>query len=140
MADEAKHGVVGHVRRFFWLPRGTPRDPAPAPPLLRAWLRCLVVGAFLAQFTWDEEAARPVLMTVFVGMPMLDLVIKGVRNRWPAFVAAWLVLGNFAMLASAAVPALTESLWGEFAVFAPATAVALATFVGVTRLPWPRRS
>ena len=42
MSGKGKHGVVQGLRRFFWMPRGTPRGPAAAVPLLRAWLFCLV--------------------------------------------------------------------------------------------------
>ncbi|WP_151475495.1 hypothetical protein [Streptomyces albicerus] len=139
MAGKGKHGFVRSVRRFFWLPREMPRRPAPVAPLVQAWLFCLVVGAFFAMVTWDEEVTTPSMMTVVVWVATLDEVIKGVRHRWPAFLTAWVVCWGLPFLLSAAVPALEDSLWGEFAAFAPATAASVATFIGITRLPQHRR-
>ncbi|MGP4047645.1 hypothetical protein [Streptomyces sp. 2A115] len=139
-AGKGWHGFARSVRRFFWLPHGTPRRAAPARPMVWTWLYCLVVGAVLAAFTWDEEVATPSMTMVIVWLAMLDDVGKGVRNRWPAFVAACVVLWGCVKLAYVAVPALADSLWGEFAAFAPATGAALATFVAMTRLPRLRRA
>ncbi|MEV2195859.1 hypothetical protein AB0I02_33535 [Streptomyces phaeochromogenes] len=139
MADKGKHGFVRSVRRFFWLPRDMPRRPAPAAPLVRAWLFGLAVGAFFAVFTPDDEALTPSIMTVVVLVATLDDVIKGVRHRWPAFLTSWAACWGLARLLSATVPGLDDSHWDEFAVFAPVTAVSVAVFVGITRLPQHRR-
>ncbi|MEU9959899.1 hypothetical protein [Streptomyces sp. NPDC050982] len=139
MADKGKHGFVRSVRRFFWLPRDMPRRPAAALPLVRAWLFALAVGAFFAVVTPDDDALTPSIMTVVVWVATLDDVIKGVRHRWPAFLTSWVACWGLAWLLSSTVPELDDSHWGEFAAFAPATAVSVVVFVGITRLPQQRR-
>ncbi|MEU8862275.1 hypothetical protein [Streptomyces umbrinus] len=135
MADKGKHGFVRSVRRFFWLPRDMPRRPAAALPLVRAWLFALAVGAAFAVFTPDDDVLTPSIMTVVVWVGTLDDVIKGVRHRWPAFLISGAACWGLARLLSTMEPGLDDSHWGEFAVFAPATAVFVAMFVGITRLP-----
>jgi hypothetical protein len=81
---------------------------------------------------WEEQG--PLLMMVVVLMDMLENVAKGVRHRWPAFVAALAVGWGVDRLAHAGVPA-SDSLWGTYVVYALWTLTALATFVAVTRLP-----
>ncbi|MDQ0948784.1 hypothetical protein QFZ24_002707 [Streptomyces phaeochromogenes] len=139
MADKGKHGFVRSVRRFFWLPRDMPRRPAAAGPLVRALLFGLAMGAVFAVFTPDDDVVTPSLMTVIVWVAMLDDVIKGVRHRWPAFLTSWAVCWSLARLLSAKMPGLGDSHWDEFAAFAPATAVSVAVFVEITRLPQNRR-
>ncbi|QQM40066.1 hypothetical protein [Streptomyces liliifuscus] len=134
MADKGKHGFVRSVRRFFWLPRDMPRRPAAAMPLVRAWLFALAVGALFAVFTPDDDVLTPSIMTVVLWVATLDDVIKGVRHRWPAFLISWAVGWGLTRL-SAKLPGLGDSHWYEFAAFAPTTAVAVAMFVGITRLP-----
>ncbi|MFI1213377.1 hypothetical protein ACH4UV_38055 [Streptomyces sp. NPDC020802] len=137
MAGGGKHGFVRSVRRFFWLPREMPRRPSPVVPMLRVWLFALAAGALLAEFTWDEGDVSPALMAIPAGLAVLDDVIEGVRHRWPALAAGLLVSWGFVRSVTA-VSGPGHSLWGEFGVFACATALALATFVGVTRLPQHR--
>ncbi|MGA5507652.1 hypothetical protein [Streptomyces umbrinus] len=139
MADKGKHGFVRSVRRFFWLPRDMPRRPAAALPLVRASLFALAVGALFAVFTPDDDVLTPSIMTVVVWVGTLDDVIKGVRHRWPAFLISWAASWGLAWLLSTMVPGLDDSHWDEFAAFAPATAVFVAVFVGITRLPQHRR-
>ncbi|WAU84254.1 hypothetical protein O1Q96_33965 [Streptomyces sp. Qhu-G9] len=144
MTGEGKHGFVRSVRRFFRsvrrffrLPREMPRHPSPVVPMLRVWLFGLAVGALLAAFTWDEGDASPALMAIPAWLAMLDDVIEGVRHRWPALAAGSLVSWGF-VRSEVALSGPGHSLWGEFGVFACATALALATFTGVTRLPQHR--
>ncbi|MGX1911283.1 hypothetical protein ACWIID_20820 [Streptomyces phaeochromogenes] len=139
MAGSGKHGFVRSVRRFFWLPRDMPRRPAAAMPLVRAWLFGLAVGASVAVFYPDDEVTTPSLATAIVWVATLDDVAKGVRHRWPAFLISWAACWGLARLLSAMVPGLYDSHWSEFAAFAPMTAVAVAMFVGITRLPQHRR-
>jgi len=139
MADKGKRGFVRSVRRFFWLPRDMPRRPAAALPLVRAWLFALAVGALFAVFTPDDDVLTPSIMTVVVWVAVLDDVIKGVRNRWPAFLISWAVCWGLARLLSARMPGLGDSHWDEFAAFAPATGVSVAVFIEITRLPQHRR-
>ncbi|MFI1482160.1 hypothetical protein [Streptomyces sp. NPDC020747] len=135
MAGGGKHGFVRSVRRLFWLPLDMPRRPAAAPPLVRAWLFALAVGALFAVFTPDDDVLTPSIMTVVVWVAALDDVVKGVRHRWAAFLISGAACWGLARLLSAMVPDLDDSHWGEFAAFAPATAVFVAVFVGITRLP-----
>lgn len=135
MAGSGKHGFVRSVRRFFWLPRDMPRRPAAAPPLVRAWLFALAVGAAVAVFYPNDEVTTPSLATAIVWVATLDDVAKGVRHRWPAFLISWAACWGLARLLSTMGPGLDDSHWDEFAVFAPATAVFVAMFVGITRLP-----
>ncbi|MGP4084267.1 hypothetical protein [Streptomyces sp. KR55] len=133
MSGKGMHGAVRGVRRFFWLPRGMPRHPAPAVPLLWVWLFCLAVGAGAAALDWDEG---PFLMMLGTVGSMLDDVIKGVRHRWPAFVSALAVGWAVDRLAYAVAP-VSASPWGEYSVYAGCTLAALTTFVAVSRLPRP---
>lgn len=125
------HGFARHIRRFFWLPRDTPRHPSAAVPQLRVCLFLLAMGAFAAAVDWDEGTFA---MTIGAVWSMLDDVIKGVRLRWPAFVAGLAVGWGVNRLAHAAVSS-AGSPWGEYAVHAATTVAVLATFVGVSRLP-----
>ncbi|MGW6903563.1 hypothetical protein [Streptomyces sp. NPDC054940] len=124
------HGSVRSVRRFFWLPRGTPRHPSPVVPTLRISAFCLAVGALAAWAGWDEG---PIVMTVATVWSMLDDVIDGVRHRWPAFAAGLAVGWGVNRLAHASLHA-PDASWGEYSVHASTTVAALATFVAVTRL------
>jgi hypothetical protein len=135
MADKGKHGFLRSVRRFFWLPRDMPRRPAAALPLVRAWLFALAVGVVFAVFTPDDDVLTPSIMTVVVWVAALDDVGKGVRHRWPAFLISAAACWGLARLLSTTVPGLGDSHWDEFAAFAPATAVFVAVFVEITRLP-----
>ncbi|WP_031475277.1 hypothetical protein [Streptomyces bicolor] len=127
------HGVVQSVRRFFWLPRGTPRDPAQPVSLLLVWLFLLAVGAGGAALGLEWEGTFAMTMgTVFT---LLDDVIKGVRHRWPACVAALAVGWGVVRLAHVVVPGASDSLWGDYGVHAAWTLATLATFVAITRLP-----
>ncbi|MGI5379111.1 hypothetical protein ACQEV2_33660 [Streptomyces sp. CA-251387] len=137
MSGRAMHSAVRSVRRFFWLPGGTPRHPARPLPLLRVWLFLLAVGAGGAALGLEWEGTFAMLLgTVYA---MLDDVIEGVRHRWPAFVAASSVGWAVDRLAYAAVPAVSDALWGEYAVHAVWTLACLATFVAISRLPpWGR--
>ncbi|MFD3310372.1 hypothetical protein [Streptomyces sp. NPDC058694] len=139
MAGSGKHGFVRSVRRFFWLPREMPRRPAATLPLVRSWLFAVAVGALFAVFTPDDDVLTPSIMTVVLWVATLDDVIKGVRHRWPAFLISWAVGWGLVRLLSAKLPGLGDSHWEEFAVFAPATAVTVAVFVEITRLPQNRR-
>jgi hypothetical protein len=135
LSGKGYKGQVRDVRRFFWLPRELPRGSAAPWPTLQAWLFCLAVGAAGAALGWENQG--PMLMMVVVLMDMLENVAKGVRHRWPAFVAALAVGWGADRLASAGVPA-SGSLWGGYSVYALWTLAALATFAGITRLPRPR--
>lgn len=127
------HGGVRSVRRFFWLPRGTPHHPAQPVPLLRVWFGLLALGAGGAALGLEWEGTFVMwLGTVFA---MLDDVIEGVRHRWPAFVTAMAVGWGVDRLAHVVVPDASDSLWGEYGVHAVWTLAALSTFVAVTRLP-----
>lgn len=129
------HGLVRDLRRF-WLPRETPRSPAPPVPLLRIWLLCLAFGAVLAALGWDEEHFMMTYAAVFA---MLDDVVAGVRHRWPALVAGLAAGWAADRLMRAGVPD-PGSAWGEYSVLAVGTLTALATFASVSRLPRPARS
>ena len=134
MSGKRMHGVVRSVRRFFWLPRGTPQKPAPLVPSLLIWGFCLVAGAVAAAAGWVEG---PVVRTLAAVWCMLDDVIEGVRHRWPAFAAGLAVCWGVNRLAHLLVPD-SDSQWGEYAVYAATTLAALAMFVAVSRLPLRR--
>ena len=120
------------VQRFFWLPPDVPRPPARVWANLRVWLLCLAAGALGTAVGWEEEGL--VVMMTVVLLNLLDDVSEGVRHRWPAFVAALASGWGVNRLAHASVPA-SDSLWGEYGVYALWTLVAMATFVAVSRLP-----
>ncbi|CAM5514780.1 hypothetical protein [Streptomyces aurantiogriseus] len=132
MAGGGKHVFVQDVRRFFWLPRGTPRRPAPPRPLLETWLFGLAFGAVAAALGWEEG---PIMMTVIAELELLRTVAQGVRLRWPAFLAALAVGWAVNRLGYALLPAATDSPWGAFCVYAVWILAALTTFGAVTRLP-----
>ncbi|MFI6038921.1 hypothetical protein ACIBBD_33265 [Streptomyces sp. NPDC051315] len=132
MPGEARRGFVHDVWRFFWLPRGMPRRPAPAGALLRVWLFCLVAGAVATAFGRVDHGAHVMLVVAQVA-PLQD-VADGVRHRWPAFLTALAAGWAVNRPAYAVLPGSHES-WGLYCVHALMTFATLATFAGVTRLP-----
>ncbi|MDQ0598032.1 putative membrane protein YccC [Streptomyces canus] len=120
------------VQRFFWLPPDVPRPPARVWATLRVWLLCLAVGALGAAVGWEEEGLVVMMMVVMANL--LDDVFEGVRHRWPAFVAALAFGWGVNRLGHALIPS-SDSLWGEYGIYALWTLVAMATFVAVSRLP-----
>lgn len=120
------------VRRFFWLPPDVPRPPARVWATLRVWLLCLAAGALGTAVGGEEEGLFAMMMLVVLNL--LDDVSEGVRHRWPAFVAALASGWSVNRLAHASVPS-SDSLWGEYGVYALWTLVTLTIFVAVSRLP-----
>ncbi|MEV7884710.1 hypothetical protein ACWD3I_15675 [Streptomyces sp. NPDC002817] len=120
------------VQRFFWLPPDAPRPPALVWANLRIWLLCLAAGALGTAVGWEEQGLFAMMMLVLLNL--VDDVSEGVRHRWPAFVAALASGWGVNRLAHASVPA-SDSLWGEYGIYALWTLVAMATFVAVSRLP-----
>jgi hypothetical protein len=135
MSEQERHGFAGSVRRFFRLPRGTPREPAQALPLLHVWLVTLVIGAVAAAVHWADGH---VVLGALLFAALVDEMAKGVRHRWPALAAALFVVWAAAWLAHALVPGAADSVWREYAVYALSTLPGLAAFVSVTRLPGRR--
>jgi hypothetical protein len=132
MPDEERRGVVQHVRRFFRLPRGTPRGPAPARPLVHVWLFGLAAGAAATAVGWGDDGT--LVMMVWAELAILDDVIAGVRHRWPAFLGSLVAGTAVNRLARAALPDFHRP-WVHYCVYAVMTLAALTTFVAVTRLP-----
>lgn len=128
---KSTHDVVGNVRRFFWLPRGTPRRRALTRGLRRLGVFLLGMGAVAAAIGWDMGT---IAMTVGAVWSMIDEVIAGVRHRWPAFLAGLAVGWGVNRLMYAVLPA-AHSSWVQYCVHASTTVALLATFVGVSHLP-----
>lgn len=127
--------AVHVVRRFFWLPRGTPRRPTSAGQALATWCLSAAGGVGCTAIGWADTAA-----TVLVVPPllyMLDEVAEAIRNRWPAFVLAIAAGWGVGRLVHAVLPD-PLGRWEDYAVLALCTAVAVATFVLVNRLPGRR--
>ncbi|MGW4983127.1 hypothetical protein [Streptomyces mirabilis] len=71
----------------------------------------------------------------------LARLIKGVRHRWPAFVAALSAGWSADRLIRAVVSAPTDPDWADWPGLACGSLAAFATFVAITRLPaGPRRA
>lgn len=106
---EHRHGFTESVRRFFWLPRQASRDAAPVRPLARVWVFAVAAGAGAAALGWGDM----VVVVMFVGIvqALLDDVTKGVRHRWPAFVAALSAGWSADRLIRAVVSAPTDPDW-----------------------------
>ncbi|MFD8003102.1 hypothetical protein [Streptomyces mirabilis] len=84
-----------------------------------------------------------VVVVMFVGIvqALLDDVIKGVRHRWPAFVAALSAGWSTDRLIGAVVSSPTDPDWADWPGLACGSLAAFATFVTVTHLPaGPRRA
>ncbi|MGW0820358.1 hypothetical protein [Streptomyces sp. NPDC002845] len=135
MSGEKEHGFAEGLRRFFRLPRDTPRSPAPTGPLLPFWPAFLIVGAGGPALGWE---AGPLMMLVAAQIGVLDGVIEGVRHRWPAAVlglaAGWATI----RLTPDGLTGSEDSLRSEFATYTVGSLVALAVFATVTRLPGHR--
>jgi hypothetical protein len=130
-SDDEDRTFSDRLRRFFWLPRETPRGPAPIWPLIRVWLFCIAVGAGASALGWGDGLGLMVLGTVFA---MLDDVVKAVRCRWPAFAVGLLAGWSAEKLASAGLSAPTAPVWADFPSLAFGSLAALATFAAITRL------
>ncbi|MGW1498138.1 hypothetical protein ACWCQW_06030 [Streptomyces mirabilis] len=138
-SGEPRHGFTESVRRFFWLPRGASRDAAPVRPLARVWVFVVAAGAGAAALGWGDM----VVVVMFAGIvqALLDDVIKGVRHRWAAFVAALSAGWSADRLITAVVSAPTDPNWTDWPGLACGSLAAFATFVAITRLPaGPRRA
>lgn len=133
-SDSRVSTVTDGLRRFFRLPRETPRVAAPIWPLTRVWLGCVAAGAGLSALGWSEG---PVLMVVVTVYAMLDDVIQGVRSRWPAPAVGLLAGWSVDRLVGIGVPAPTDPDWADYPALALGSLAALAAFAAITRLPGP---
>lgn len=124
------------LRRFFWLPRQTPRGVAPVWPLIRVWLFCVALGAGVSALGWSDGLGLMAVITVYA---MLDDVGKGMRYRWPAFTVGLLLGWSADKLTSAGLSAPTDPDWADYAGLALGSLVAPAAFAAVTRLPGRRQ-
>ena len=132
MSYDEERGFVESVRRFFWIPRGEPRDPAPVLPLAWVWVFGAATWAGLVAIGWLDVVIVTLVGTVF---PMLDDVIDGVRLRWPAFVLGLAVGFAVGRLVRAAGLVPADSDWASYPAFVCGSLAALVTFAAITRLP-----
>lgn len=132
MSDDGDRGFVESVRRFFWLPREVPRDPASALPLARVGIFGVVAGAAIAAAGWGDQV---VLIAIGAVLAMVDDVIEGVRHRWPAFVGGLAAGWGADKLVRAVTSAPADPDWADYPALATGSVVALVAFAAITRLP-----
>jgi hypothetical protein len=135
-SDNKERGFVASTRRFFWWPREEAREAAPVPPLARVWALAAAIGAGLVAIGWEDQVQLIVLATVFA---MLDDVIEGVRNRWPALILGLAAGWGADKLLRAMVSAPADPDWADYPPLVTGTLVAFVTFAAITRLPSRRR-
>ncbi|WP_369249270.1 hypothetical protein [Streptomyces sp. R41] len=132
MSDDTDRGFVESVRRFFWLPREVPRDPAPALPLARVGIFNVAAGAGIAALGWGDLLVLIVMGSVFA---MVDDVIRGVRHRWPGFVVGLAAAWGADKLVRAATSVPADPDWADYPALATGSLAALVAFAAITRLP-----
>lgn len=132
-SDDGERGFTESVRRFFRLPRQTPRHAAPVWPLARVWAGTAAAGAGAAALGWEDM----VVVVMFVGTmnALLDDVVKGVRHRWPAFVTALPAGWSADRLTRALASAPADPDWADWPGLTCGSLAAFAAFAAVTRLP-----
>jgi len=134
---QKERGFGASVRRFFWLPRGTPRGAASVQPLARVWIAVAVVGAGGAALGWGDFVSAAMLVGTVCAL--LDDVIEGVRHRWLAFVAGLLGGWSADKLVRAVTDEPADPDWADYPALAAGTLTAVVLFVVITRLPVRRR-
>jgi hypothetical protein len=129
--DDEDRGFVEGVRRFFWFPRGEPREAAPIAPLARVWFFGSAAVAGCVAVGWTGFVDFIVIGTVFA---MLEDLITGVRNRWPAFIAGLLVFWSVGKSAWRVMPAPADPDWADYPVLVCGSLAAFVVFAAITRV------
>ncbi|MFE9763590.1 hypothetical protein ACFYPC_03480 [Streptomyces sp. NPDC005808] len=129
--DDGDRGFVGNARRFFWFPREEPREAAPILPLAHAWLFFTAAGGGVVAVGWTEFVD---LIGVWTVLAMLDDVTKGVRHRWPAFIAGLLVFWSIGKLVRRGLPAPADPDWADYPALVCGSLAALVVFAAITRV------
>ncbi|MFF8641334.1 hypothetical protein [Streptomyces sp. NPDC015345] len=135
-----KHSVVRRVTRIFWIPRGAERRrPMPVRRLAGLWLSMLALGAGLTALRWDDALNGSHLMTMMLLFHVVDDIVEGVRNRWPAALAAVALLWGTSRLTRAVLPASLDAAWAATIAAAVGATLGLAVAATITRIrPLPR--
>ncbi|MFD0548211.1 hypothetical protein ACFQ0X_02825 [Streptomyces rectiviolaceus] len=135
-----KYTVNQRVARFFWLPRDARRkQPTPCWRLVGIWLSVLAIGAGFTATGWDAEFGGSYLMAVMLVLNAVDDIIGGVRHRWPAALAAVVVLPVASRLTGAVLPGSLDAAWAQTAAAAVGVTLGLAAAAAITRIPLPDR-
>ncbi|MEU5950839.1 hypothetical protein [Streptomyces sp. NPDC047525] len=103
------------------------------------WLAVLAVGAVVTATGWDEEFGGSYLMAVLLVLNAVDDIIGGVRHRWPAALAAVVVLLAASRLTGAVLPGSLDAAWEATLATAVGVTLGLAAAAAITRLPFPGR-
>ncbi|GAA1937012.1 hypothetical protein GCM10009837_74020 [Streptomyces durmitorensis] len=136
----AKYSVNQRVKRFFRLPRDAARKPpTPYGRLVGIWLAVLAVGAVVTATGWDDEFGGSYLMAVLLVLNAVDDIIGGVRHRWPAALAAVVVLPAASRLTGAVLPGSLDAAWEATLAAAVGVTLGMAVAAAITRLPFPGR-
>ncbi|MFF1398225.1 hypothetical protein ACFVZD_30985 [Streptomyces sp. NPDC058287] len=131
-----KYTVAGHITRFFWLPRGTERHrPTSYARMTGIWLTSIAVGTAVTVAGGDEEYGGADIMTVIVVLNVIDDIITGVRHRWPAALAAVVLLYGGSRLAEALLSDSLDPVWARTVAAGVGVTLALAATASITRLP-----
>ncbi|MFC9844796.1 hypothetical protein ACFWFF_30270 [Streptomyces sp. NPDC060223] len=107
----------------------------PIRPLVWSWFFFAAAGAGIVAVGWTEFVDLIVLWTV---LAMVDDVTKGVRNRWPAFTTALLVLWSVGRLVRRGTPAPADPDWADYPALVCGSLAALVVFAAITHVR-PRR-
>ncbi|MES4909441.1 MULTISPECIES: hypothetical protein [unclassified Streptomyces] len=131
-----KYTVVQHIKRFFWIPRSARRrQPTPCWRVIGLCLSVLAFGAGVTAVGWDDEFGGSYIMAMMLLLNVVDDIIKGVRHRWPAALAALAILSGASWLTSAVLPGSLGAAWANTIAAAVGVTLGFAVAAGITRLP-----
>ncbi|MFF3312815.1 hypothetical protein [Streptomyces sp. NPDC002952] len=104
------------------------------------WLFTLAFGAGFTALGWDDTDGS-FLMALLLFFYIVDDISDGVPHRWPAALAAVIVLWGASRLTSAVLPHSLSEAWTQTIAAAAGVTLGLAASAVITRLPQrrPRR-
>jgi hypothetical protein len=130
-----KYAIVQHIARFFWLRHGARRQPPTSVRrLVVLWLVALAFGAGFTALGWDGFDGS-FLMELMLLFYIVDDISDGVRHRWPAALAAVVVLWGASRLTSAVLPGSLDNAWAQSVAAAVGVTLGFAVSAAITRLP-----
>lgn len=131
-----KYTVVQRITRFFWIPRSARRQqPTPCWRVIGLGLSVLAFGAGVTAVGWDDEFGGSYIMAMMLLLNVVDDIIKGVRHRWPAALAAVTLRSGASWLTSTVLPSSLDAAWAKTIAAAVGVTIGFAVAAAITRLP-----